>query len=44
MLNASPAHLAKRAMAVYHDKKGKPIAWQVRFEATRWTEVEGLLR
>ena len=39
LLAAEPRHLAKAAMAVYYDRKGKAFAWQVRFDAARWEEV-----
>jgi hypothetical protein len=39
LLATDPKNLAKRAMAVYYDKKGKAFAWQVRFDTDRWEEV-----
>jgi len=39
LLATEPRHLAKAAMAVYYDRKGKAFAWQVRFDAERWDEV-----
>jgi hypothetical protein len=39
LLATEPKNLAKRAMAVYYDKKGKAFAWQVRFDTDRWEEV-----
>jgi len=44
ILKSEPGQLAKRAMAVYRDRNGKAIAWQVRFETARWAEVEGMLK
>jgi hypothetical protein len=32
------------AMAVYLDRKGKPFAWQILFDATRLPEVEAVLQ
>ena len=43
ILRTAPGQLADRAMAVYRDKQGRAIAWQVRFETARWAEVEGML-
>ena len=39
LLATDARHLAKIAMAVYYDRKGKAFAWQVRFDAARWDEV-----
>ncbi len=39
LLATDPKHLARAAMAVYYDKKGKAFAWQVRFDTDRWDEV-----
>ena len=39
LLATDSRHLAKAAMAVYYDRKGKAFAWQVRFDAERWDEV-----
>jgi len=39
LLSVEPRHLAKAAMAVYYDRKGKAFAWQVRFDTARWEEV-----
>ena len=35
--------LARRAMAVYYDAKGRPFAWQVRFETRKVKAVRALL-
>lgn len=43
LLATEPRHLAKSAMAVYYDRKGKPFAWQLRFDTARWEEVVGRL-
>jgi len=43
LLATEPRHLAKSAMAVYYDRKGKPFAWQLRFDSARWDEVLGRL-
>ena len=43
LLATEPRYLAKAAMAVYYDRKGKPFAWQFRFDTTRWAEVVGRL-
>lgn len=43
ILRATPGELAHRAMAVYRDRQGRAIAWQVRFETARWAEVAGML-
>ena len=43
LLATEPRHLARSAMAVYYDRKGKPFAWQVRFDSARWAEVVGRL-
>jgi hypothetical protein len=39
LLATEPRHLAKSAMAVYYDRKGKPFAWQLRFDTARWEDV-----
>ncbi len=39
LLATEPKHLARAAMAVYYDRKGKAFAWQVRFDTERWDEV-----
>ncbi len=39
LLATEPRHIARMAMAVYYDRKGRPFAWQVRFDAARWQEV-----
>ncbi len=39
LLAVEPKHLARRAMAVYYDKKGRAIAWQVRFDTQHWDDV-----
>ncbi|MDX1933667.1 MAG: hypothetical protein SFU56_13805 [Capsulimonadales bacterium] len=31
------------AMAVYTDRKGRPFAWQIPFDITRWDELNALL-
>lgn len=43
LLATDTRHLAKAAMAVYYDRKGKAFAWQVRFDTERWEEVTGRL-
>lgn len=43
LTETEPRHLARSAMAVYYDRKGKPFAWQVRFDVARWDEVVGRL-
>lgn len=43
LLATEPRHLAKSAMAVYYDRKGRPFAWQLRFDTARWEEVVGRL-
>lgn len=43
LLATEPRHVAKSAMAVYYDRKGRPFAWQVRFDSARWEEVLGRL-
>jgi len=39
LLQTEPRLLARAAMAVYYDRKGKAFAWQIRFDVTRWNEV-----
>ena len=39
LLATDPKRVAQAAMAVYYDRKGKPFAWQLRFDANRWDEV-----
>lgn len=39
LLAVETRHLARRAMAVYYDKKGRAIAWQVRFDTQHWDDV-----
>jgi hypothetical protein len=39
LLQTDPKHLARTAMAVYYDKKGRAFAWQVRFDTARWEEI-----
>ena len=39
LLETDPKRVAQAAMAVYYDRKGKPFAWQLRFDAQRWDEV-----
>ena len=43
LLATETRHLAKAAMAVYYDRKGKAFAWQVRFDTERWEEVTARL-
>lgn len=43
LLATEPRYLAKAAMAVYYDRKGKAFAWQFRFDTARWAEVVGRL-
>ncbi len=43
LLATEPRGLAKAAMAVYYDRKGKAFAWQFRFDTARWAEVVGRL-
>jgi len=43
LLATDTRHLAKAAMAVYYDRKGKAFAWQVRFDTERWEEVTARL-
>ncbi len=43
LLGFEPRQVAGSAMAVYYDRKGRPFAWQFRFDATRWAEVTGRL-
>lgn len=39
LLAVETRKLTQAAMAVYYDKRGKPFAWQVRFDAERWDEI-----
>ncbi len=39
LLATDPKNLARAAMAVYYDRKGKAYAWQVRFDTERWEEI-----
>ena len=39
LLATEPRQVAGSAMAVYYDRKGRPFAWQFRFDAARWVEV-----
>jgi len=39
LLAVETRHLARHAMAVYYDKKGRAIAWQVRFDTQHWDDV-----
>ncbi len=39
LLATEPRQVAGSAMAVYYDRKGRPFAWQFRFDAARWAEV-----
>ena len=43
LLATEPRQVAGSAMAVYYDRKGRPFAWQFRFDTTRWAEVTGRL-
>ena len=43
LLATEPRQVAGSAMAVYYDRKGRPFAWQFRFDAARWAEVTGRL-
>ena len=43
LLSTEPRQVAGSAMAVYYDRKGRPFAWQFRFDAARWAEVVGRL-
>ena len=43
LLATEPRRVAGSAMAVYYDRKGRPFAWQFRFDAARWAEVTGRL-
>ena len=43
LLATEPRQVAGSAMAVYYDRKGRPFAWQFRFDAARWAEVIGRL-
>ena len=43
LLETEPRRLAGAAMAVYYDRKGRPFAWQFRFDTARWAEVTGRL-
>ena len=43
LLATETRHLAKAAMAVYYDRKGRAFAWQFRFDTNRWEEVVGRL-
>ncbi len=43
LLGSEPRQVAGSAMAVYYDRKGRPFAWQFRFDAARWAEVTGRL-
>ena len=43
LLETEPRRVASAAMAVYYDRKGRPFAWQFRFDAARWSEVVGRL-
>ena len=43
LLGAEPRQIAGSAMAVYYDRKGRPFAWQFRFDTARWAEVTGRL-
>ena len=39
LLATEPRQVAGAAMAVYYDRKGRPFAWQFRFDTARWAEV-----
>ena len=43
LLQTEPRQVAGAAMAVYYDRKGRPFAWQFRFDTARWAEVTGRL-
>ena len=43
LLQTDPKNLARAAMAVYYDRKGRAFAWQVRFDTDRWEEFIGRL-
>ena len=43
LLQTEPRQVAGSAMAIYYDRKGRPFAWQFRFDAARWAEVTGRL-
>ena len=43
LLQTEPRQVAGSAMAVYYDRKGRPFAWQFRFDTARWAEVTGRL-
>ena len=43
LLATEPRQVAGTAMAVYYDRKGRPFAWQFRFDTARWAEVTGRL-
>ena len=43
LLATEPRRVAGAAMAVYYDRKGRPFAWQFRFDTARWSEVVGRL-
>lgn len=43
LLQTEPRRVAGSAMAVYYDRKGRPFAWQFRFDTARWAEVTGRL-
>ena len=43
LLATEPRQVARSAMAVYYDRKGRPFAWQFRFDTARWAEVTGRL-
>ena len=43
LLQTEPRQVAGSAMAIYYDRKGRPFAWQLRFDTTRWAEVTGRL-
>jgi hypothetical protein len=39
LAQTDPKGLARAAMAVYYDRKGRAFAWQVRFDTDRWEEL-----
>ena len=43
LLQTEPRQVAGSAMAIYYDRKGRPFAWQFRFDTARWAEVTGRL-
>jgi hypothetical protein len=39
LLDIEPRNLAKAAMAVYYDRKGRAFAWQIRIDTARWDDL-----